>query len=581
MQDLNNQKILSFWRSNIEKIVLILLSLAWAPLPFYNFDSHHDGLILSTVTLTKSALISGGEYPFNQYGPIWAIPFVVLSFIMNSELLFISMRILTVGIYFLSAFLLWRTSRYFVSPKLSIFTVILFFASQPFTTDFGSDLVPWPSAIVMPLAITMAFLMLKLFDEEIHKKKKVMFAFGIGLLIPVIIGCRFQVGVLLLGVAIYAIQISVFNRFRQLYLLLGLFTSTGIFALALTRLGWLKSSLFDQIIYGATYLTADKSTFPKPIITFVGIIVFAIIFKIAPLIFKLKKQFTNKAISLFFLLLTVALIVIGMTLWQSRSVEPIEVLVILTRRIWITFSLGALLYFVLKIYIFERKEITLQSTPSQRNQLKLLILCALCLESQVYPLFDQMHFWWGSPLTFLIVVIATVERFKIYLPRPRILTKLKNFVLVILIISVFLPWSVQVGAPKVELPNAISAKIYSPQNVAVYNKSLQQFFDSNILKGERVLNLCEDTDVFFEQSKYNSASRFFVYWGEPMSHSHEIYNSFVNSNPDAIVTCELTHRPTIRAKEESLQRAILARMSVNLDSGKIFLGEKRWTIYRY
>ena len=92
MQNLNNQKILSFCQNNIEKIVLILLSLAWAPLSFYNFDSHHDGLILSTVTLTKSALISGGEYPFNQYGPIWAIPFVVLSFIMNSELLFISMR---------------------------------------------------------------------------------------------------------------------------------------------------------------------------------------------------------------------------------------------------------------------------------------------------------------------------------------------------------------------------------------------------------------------------------------------------------------------------------------------------------
>lgn len=577
---LNSPKILSFCRSNIEKIVLIFLSLAWIPLPFYNFDSHHDGLILSTVTLTKSALIGGGEYPFNQYGPIWVLPFVILSFILNSELLFIGMRILTVGIYFLSAFLLWRTSRYLVDSKMSIFTVVLFFASQPFTTDYGSTLVPWPSAIVMPLVIAAAFLMIKIFDEEIQKRNKEIFAFGIGLLIPAIIGSRIQVGVLLLGVAIYAIQISGFSRFRHLYLLLGLFTSTGVVTLAFIRLGWLKSALFDQIIYGATYLTADKSTYPKPTITVLGILIFTIFFTIAPLIFRLKNKFTNKAITLLCLLLTIAFIVFAVTVWPPRSVEPINVLVTLIRRVWITFSLGALLYFVLKIFIFERKEIKLKSDTSERNQFRILALSALCFETQVFPLFDQMHFWWGSPLTFVIVVMVTVERYKIYFSQPRIL-KLKYFLLVIFMISVFVPWSDQVGARKTELPDAIAANIYSSQSKAIYHQGLQQFFDRNIIKGERVLNLCEDTDVFFEQYKYFSASRFFVYWGEPMSHSDEIYNSFINSKPDAIVTCELVHRPTIRLKEESLQRAILVRMNVDLDSGKSFLGEKRWTIYRY
>ena len=581
MKNLQNQKIFDFCRSHIEIIGLAILSLAWAPLPFYNFDSHHDGLILSTVSLTKTSIINGSEYPFNQYGPIWVIPFLILSFVLDSEILFIGMRIMTVGFYFLSAFLLWKTSRIFVGPNLSILTLFLFFASQPFTSDFGSDLVPWPSAIVMPLAIATVFLMLKLFDEEVSPQRKWIFAFGMGLLIPAIIGSRLQVGGLLLGVAIYAIELSKFSRLKRLYFLLGLLTSSVLFAVALLRLGWLRSALFDQFIYGSTYLTADKSTFPKPVITFIGIIVFALIFTLAPLVFKLKANFTNKGIIFFVLFASISSIIIGVYLWQPRSVEPIEVLVILTRRLWITFSLGALMYAALKISIFQRKKLGLEPISPASNQFKLLVLSAICLESQVYPLFDQMHFWWGSPLTFLIVVIVTGDRFKFQLIQPRTLELIKIPIILSIMITVFVPWFSQVGAPKVELPRSVSAKIYASDDVASYHHGLQQFFDRNISPGERVLNLCEDTDIYFEQSKYVSASRFFVYWGEPMSHSQEIYNSFLNSNPDAIVACDLTHRPTIRRKEESLQAAILSKMEVNPNSAKIFLGGKRWTIYRF
>jgi hypothetical protein len=581
MKNLQNQKILDFCHAHIEKIGFAILSLAWAPLPFYNFDSHHDGLILSTVSLTKTSIINGSDYPFNQYGPIWAIPFLILSFVLDSEVLFIGMRIMTVGFYFLSAFLLWKTSRIFVGYKLSILTLFLFFASQPFTSDFGSDLVPWPSAIVMPLAIATVFLMLKLFDEEVSPQKKWIFAFGMGLLIPAIIGSRLQVGGLLLGVAIYAIELSKFSRLKRLYFLLGLLTSSGLFVLALLRLGWLRSALFDQIIYGSTYLTADKSTFPKPVITFIGIIIFALIFILAPLVFKLKANFKNKRIIFSILLASISSIIIGVYLWQPRSVEPIEVLVILTRRLWITFSLGALVYAALKISIFQRKKLGSEPILPVSNQFKLLALSAICLESQVYPLFDQMHFWWGSPLTFLIVVIVTVDRFKFHLIQPKTLELIKVPIIISILITVFVPWFAQVGAPKIELPRSVSAKIYTSDDVAAYHHGLQQFFDMNISRGERVLNLCEDTDIYFEQSKYVSASRFFVYWGEPMSHSQEIYNSFLNSNPDAIVTCDLTHRPTIRLKEESLQAAILSKMEANLNSAKVFLGEKRWTIYRF
>jgi hypothetical protein len=238
-------------------------------------------------------------------------------------------------------------------------------------------------------------------------------------------------------------------------------------------------------------------------------------------------------------------------------------------------------YAALKISIFQRKKLGSEPISPVSNQFKLLALSAICLESQVYPLFDQMHFWWGSPLTFLIVVIVTVDRFKFHLIQAKTLELIKVPIIISILITVFVPWFAQVGAPKIELPRSVSAKIYASDDVAAYHHDLQQFFDMNISRGERVLNLCEDTDIYFEQSKYVSASRFFVYWGEPMSHSQEIYNSFLNSNPDAIVTCDLTHRPTIRLKEESLQAAILSKMEVNPNSAKVFLGGKRWTIYRF
>lgn len=581
MQNLQHWRVLTFCQLHIEKILLAILSLAWAPLSFYNFDSHHDGLILSTVTLTKSAISNGGEYPFNQYGPIWAIPFVILSSLVNPEHLFIFMRLLTVGFYFLSAFLLWKTSRFFVGAKQSIITVILFFGCQPFTTDFGSDLVPWPSAFVMPIAMTTAYLMFSIFDEATNKQKKCFNAVGIGLLIPLVIGSRLQVGVLLLGVALYAIHLSTFSQRKYFYFLIGLLFSSILVALALFHLGWMKDAFFDQIIYGATYLTADKSTFPKPIITITGILIFALLFKIVPLIIKLKTKFKKKSMLIFLTLVIIASVFIGMVLWHQRSIEPINVLVILTRRFWITFSLGALLYAVLKIYILQGRKIFAEIVQPKKIQFEILTLCAICLESQVYPLFDQMHFWWGSPLTLLVVVIILMDILNRIEIQPGFLGKWKKVSLLIILVTVLAPWSAQVGASKVAFPRSVGAMLYTSQSESDYQHSLQKFFDRNILKGERVLNLCEDTDVFFEQSKYISASRFFVYWGEPMSHSQIIYSSFLNSNPDVIVTCDLTHRPTIRETEEGLQAAILNKMRVNRDSVKIFSGKKQWAIYRF
>jgi hypothetical protein len=136
-----NRDLLDFTLFTQYGLIALLLAI-WIPLPFINFDEHHDGLILSTIRLTKTALIQGGEYPFNQYGPFWVLPFVLLSLLVPNVFLFLGVRFLTVFFYIISAFLLWKIARLFLNHKLANVVVILFLGSQPFVSEYGSSLVP-------------------------------------------------------------------------------------------------------------------------------------------------------------------------------------------------------------------------------------------------------------------------------------------------------------------------------------------------------------------------------------------------------------------------------------------------------
>ena len=76
--------------------------LVFIPALFINFDSHHDGLILTTVKLTENAINQGGSYPFNQYGPFWALPFVWVANLAPYNATFLMIRVLTLLFYFCS-----------------------------------------------------------------------------------------------------------------------------------------------------------------------------------------------------------------------------------------------------------------------------------------------------------------------------------------------------------------------------------------------------------------------------------------------------------------------------------------------
>ena len=89
----NSTKIPLIW-----KIILLLEILIWIPLIFIGFDSHHDGLILTTVNMIHDSIRNRGEWPFNQYGPFWAIPFVLFTYFLPNALVFTTLRIIMLSV---------------------------------------------------------------------------------------------------------------------------------------------------------------------------------------------------------------------------------------------------------------------------------------------------------------------------------------------------------------------------------------------------------------------------------------------------------------------------------------------------
>ena len=552
--------------------------LVFIPALFINFDSHHDGLILTTVKLTENAINQGESYPFNQYGPFWALPFVWVANLAPYNATFLMIRVLTLLFYFVSTFLLWKISREFLNKKKSNLVLILFLCSQPFNTDLGSNLIPWPSALSMVLTLITSYLILKIIDFNCNHKTRNILMYVVGLIIPLILTTRVQVGILFIFSVFYIIIKAHIPKLIA-YFLSGLLTASCIFLLFLSHLNWLQDSIFDLFTYGSTYLSGDKSTYPLPVFTIIGTITFIAFMLFGPkfLLHIFELNFSNKII---IITLSITLIIIAFFLMMSyREISILNTGIYSIRRFWITLSLACLTLATIAILFNTKFQLLNNTVSSAPLKYKALTFFAISMQSQIFPLFDQMHFWWGSPLVFILVLVVVLERFGTIYSKISRSFPVKTVTLSILIMSVVIPFSAMVNKEKVSFPPELVKYLYVDKPYFEYQNDLQSFFNKNIKSGSRVLNLCEDTDIFFQDKKFIPASRFFVYWAKPMSSLTAIENSFINSKPDVIVTCQLLHRPTIRNLEENLQKSLVDKIYTSDREPIHFKGDKEWTIY--
>ena len=539
------------------KITLLLQIIIWIPLSFIGFDAHHDGLILTTIEMLHDSIRNNGEWPFNQYGPFWAMPFTVLTYALPSEWIFVVIRLITVGFYLLTGFLIYHCAKIICTKRIAFLSVLIFFLSQPFVTDYGSSLVPWPSAIIMPLYVLVTILFLRIhLITEITRQVKI-YSFILGSIVSGIFFSRAQVGFLLF----FAVAFLFLLKHRLLEVLLfalGFLTFTLILFSTLVHFGWLSDAINDEFIFGSLYIRGDTSTYPTPYFTFIGITIFLLLLNFGKraLVFVEEKYSPKLLISVLFGSLCIVFATFSMFL-NSRDIDSLAILAVISRRFWISYYLAVIIFAVFgqlrKTYNSYKSNAADNISLYARNA---LVVFSLIGELQLYPLFDQMHFWWGSVPAVILTVVVTKET----LIDDSTFFNFRNKILGAFLIAVTLlsliQMTGQLSKTNTRFPQDIAKYLWVSPNVSAEQEKLQEFFSDNIPVGSSVLNLCANSDVFFDNREISSASRIFVLWPN-ITEIASMKQSMISSEPDVVLTCSLSRIPSLQENSELVQQEIL------------------------
>ena len=381
------------------KIFWLFGNLTWLPLCFIHFDSHHDGIILATINQLKISLSDSGPWPFNQYGSAWVIPYLIVSYIVPSNFLLLSIRLVTILFYIGASFYLYKSALIIYNLRVARVSVFLFIALQPFLGPWNNSLLPWPSSVVSLLLPVILFLLLKEIDSS--RDSDFRYVIGIGLLCGFVAGSRLQIGILLIiGILFF----TIFSRPKKVkYLVFGFTSWLALWTILLTIKGWLPGALYDSVILASQFLGSDHLHYPVPFLSILaGILLFALI--------ELLDRFNLRSYYLWVLLfpiLVAATIFSKSVLGDSSSLD--NLVSILQRKTLAAVFFAAILFLIIDLALLARER-RLNAGKANEQNLRMIALCviSLCSAFQAWPFFDQMHIWWSiSPL--IIVFAAKVS----------------------------------------------------------------------------------------------------------------------------------------------------------------------------
>jgi hypothetical protein len=554
-------------RSFVLLLICSVYIVMWPSLTS-GMDSHHDGLVITTINFTKDALLNGGAAPFNQYGPLWSFSYSLLALPFSPESTLVVSRIITLTIYILTAICLYKITQKMKIRGLWPLVITLLLLTQPWTTGFGTTFLAWPSALSSFLLTLITYQIVKSLEKNQFGSEIAV----IGFLVSCLIFSRLQIGVATLLLTLVFLAI---NRSRKGVLIFAttFLLTTSVAVGFLVSKGWFEYFLFDSIEFSFTYLQDQYSVNPMPWFT-----IFAALFFFLFIYFFDKRTVNpnagyQKLISPFFywmLWVSTLLIVIAVLLFPDLQ----NFLIRAVRRFWIGSFLGLGMFAILKaITSFKQKSLQ----DSGRTTIWLFMYGGMGMV-QLYPLFDQVHFWWGlSPLVIPIAAFL-IEKLK---STRYDLRNLATVCLVSLgIITVIVP-SVQraLSDQDIYAGRLISLVKVSPES-NLNQTVIQNFFSRSIDKGDRVLNLCHNSDVFFNRSLAQSSSRYFIYW-PPFTNITNIEVEITNSRPDAIVTCSQSQVPLATEVTNEAQLRIITRSGFDVDAiERILLNGTEWKIFK-
>jgi hypothetical protein len=504
----------------------------WFPTPFIGYFSHHDGLMVTTVSQLQNAIRNGGPWPFNQYGSFWAFVFALPTWNIEHEYLLVSMRLMTLVFYFITAWLTYKIARLFCEPPFALAGVILLLGNQAFLFD----LLPWPSAVAMPLITLVSFLLLrKLSRVENSPNRSALEVVTIGIIIPMVILTRVQIGFILFVISLIFIFFFGSKKETAIFFL-SFLTSIGIFFGYLSSNGWLVSSLQDQLLFGSSYLGSDTN--PIPIFTSIGVFTVVLFFALSDkLMIKVNNTREKSRIVIIAICLFLILMLVAITIMARRLMNPFSMYVLVAHRIWISVILGAIIYFTLVQIKKSYEAWQMHSFFDRDLQVKnLLALLSITSQLQIYPLFDQMHSWWGSTPGVVVILLIYKEKYQVADILVSQEKRLAKSMVVATLVLTLLPYAIQTMNLGKIVSSPYLGGIFVPQNSADEILTLQTTFEKNLSPGASVLNLCSDPDIFLNSKYPNSESRIFIFWPEFLKIEY-LRKTFQESSPQWIVSC--------------------------------------------
>lgn len=562
------------------RLAFILLSLPFFIEIFYCFNPHHDGLMLTTVRLTRDSLLHGGDWPFNQYGSFWVFPYTLITFWVPDSLLLIALRAVAVICYLVTAILLWKLSLRVAERKVGLVAILIFLASQPFFSGLG--LLPWPSAIAMPLMTSITLLIEGISSSRAYTNRHIkLHAFLAGALIPMLIGTRVQIGLLILITSI--LFISFFQGIKVLSLFLfSAVTVSLVFMAFLNNFGWLRDSLYDQFVYGSTYLKAGSvdGYSSKPIFTTLGVCAFILSFIFGKSLMRnlVVKYGLNRILAVS-LLLGISMYLIFVRILFLRNPSYLFTFTIISRRFWTSLVLGAIAFSLIQQIVRSARALRLKKFRDIELQKRnLLVVFSLVAITQSLPLLDAAHTWWGSAPGVLLVAIVLRERFGFeFLSRKGADNLIKLMVISLLCFTLILDFLHFSYPGQKFYANSLFALNRSDSLTVNSEEKLQNFFQQKLQPGDHILNLCPDTNVFFKEDFVTPSSRIFVYW--PNFKDLEEYKKLLTvKTPNAIVYCTPPNTPNLDPAALRLMNTVAPKREL-VGDWTDDLGES-WKIWR-
>lgn len=518
-----------------------------------NFDMHHDGLITTNFQEIRFSIENGGFWPFNQYGVTWVIPYLPIILVGDPNSIYARANTTSLLIFALTLFISFITARKFLGAKKAIFVPLAIAA----TASLG-NLKTWPSVSAMLYLSCFSLAAVKYFYKQEPLSSVKRAAFYMGLLIPLIMFSRVQVGIFLF--VAFSIFVFRFGRSKtRTYFFLTITLTASILAFVLASRNWLGSVLRDTFIYSLNYLTKDE-TKVVPIYTVIGSLFVLTLF--SALLSDKTSISSGRLLSIFVACGLLFLLVLYVRASLTDEPDSTGLYRILVSRLFVSTLIGTFLYFLInqiqRQFRKRRESDTVQDLSSTA-----LLLVATASLLQLVPLFSSTHAWWASPPLVIMLSLLINHVILKYFESVRFEMVLKPTVFMLLSLLLFSAQAYNLEKSRLTSfgPDFVFGARSTQLEVAEQNQLLKMV-SSAAPSNSNILNLCINSNIFLIAKNYRSASRFYVSWPN-MSGYSEFIDATKSSEPDFILLCsELLMPPVGNLNEKDRSKLQVSQKTI-------------------